>query len=217
MMIMIYGKRKQGKSTLAFSIAIAEHPRVLVFDPSGNFPTVRTIKLDQVRDWLNKFQDAEVGSEYTFARVTGFRTEDIPEAFAEFCDALFDGDTFEHELSVIVDEAHMLQGRNYIDPNLDRIQRKVPSDSTLIETTHRIVDSDVNTRYHVDVFFFFYADLDRELKKIREDFGPEIAERVSQLKQYEVIEWKRPQGQQPVMVLWDEPKAWYVDLKNQNR
>lgn len=216
MIIMIYGKRKQGKSTLAFSLGIADHTRVLIWDPSGNFPKVRTIPVDGVRDWLKKFRYSEKQSEYTFARVTGFRTEEVPEAFAEFCDQLFDGDVFEHNVSVIVDEAHMLQGRNYVDPNLDRIQRKIPTDSTLIETTHRIVDSDVNTRYHVDTFFFFYADLDRELKKVKEDFGPELAERIPTLKRFEVIEWTRPQGQQPVMILWENPEEWYVDLGNQN-
>ncbi len=215
MIDMIYGKRQQGKSTLAFSIAIAEHNRVVIWDPSGNFPVVRRIEISEVAEWLRFTRDDK--KDYHFARVTGFKTEEIEGRFAEFSEQLFHGDDFEQGVSVIVDEAHMLQGANYVNPSLDRMQRKIPSNSTLIETTHRIVDTDVNTRYHVQVFFFFYADLPRELKKIAEDFGPDVAAEIPKLKRFEVIQWERPQGQKAKWEVWKNPSEWYIDIGNQNQ
>lgn len=217
MFVMILGKRQQGKSTLSFVLATEAHDRVLIFDPSGNFPLVKRIRTEDVGEWLVSHREPEPGVSNHYARVSGnWKTSEMPAEFEAFSEQIFHDDIFEHNLSVIVDEAHILQGPNYVDPCLDRMQRKIPADSTLIETTHRIVDTDVNTRYHVNVFFFFYTDLPREIKKYREDFG-DVAEAIQKLKPHEVIEWKRPQGNAPEWEVWDNPEEWYIDLKNENK
>lgn len=207
---LVYGTRRQGKSTLALALAVTGHKRVVIFDPNGQYPLFAAVPIEHVREALSEHED-EPG--FIVLRVGPFDTEYVPQAFMEFSEALF----AEPDLSVIVDEAHMLQGKGWLDPNLDRWNRRSPASVDVIQTTHRIVDAHPDSRYHADNVFFFFADLERELKAIREGFGEDVAAQVPRLKEHEVLHWWRESGGIRRWSVWRDPSAWFIDLKNENR
>lgn len=207
MNILVYGTRKQGKSTLAIALGVAEHNRVVIFDPRGTFDMVQSFSLEEMDARLRRAVD---GIQLT--RVGPFDTDVVAEAFADFTRIA----RAHEEISVIVDEAHLLQGGNSLDPNLDRWNRESSSSVAVIQTTHRIVDAHPDSRYHADSVFFFYAYLPRELKTISENFGSDVASAVAVLKKHQVIHWYKATGGMPAWIIWDDPSLWYVDLENNN-
>lgn len=210
MNILEYGTRRQGKSTLALALAASQNQRVIVFDPNDQFPAVRVVSVSRISEWL---AIPLAPGAFAFARVGPFETDDMDEAFSQFCDALQDV----RDISIIVDEAHILQGSNYVHPRLDRWIRRTPKSVCLIQTTHRVVDVNIRARYHMDHVFFFYADLESELKKISETYGPDVALRVSTLKPHHVLHFMRVVGGVAQWEVWDKPGAWYINIGNDNQ
>lgn len=209
--ITCYGKRRQGKSTLALSLALTGSNRVIVFDPNGQFPLIGEIPIEKVGEWAEYTRDKPG---YWLARVGPLDSDEVDDVFSTFAESLFT----ERNLSVIVDEAHMLQKPSYIHPSLDRWNRRSPESVTLIQTTHRIVDCHVDSRYHADEVFIFYAYLPRELKTIEDSFGPKgISEHIKQLKEHHVLHWRKAVGGIPKISIWDKPTEWYMNLENDNR
>lgn len=206
----IFGKRRQGKSTLALALAVTWHNRVVVFDPNDQMPIIKSISVGELSAWLESHPD---NGTFQFVRVGPFDTEEVPDEFANFSAVLFE----RRGISVIIDEAHMLQGGNSLDPNLDRWNRRSTADVAVIQTTHRIVDAHPDSRYHADHVFFFYAFLTRELKTIRENFGDAVAVEVPKLKPHQLVHWMKEAGGIPVIEIWPDGSEWFVDLENENR
>lgn len=204
---LIYGTRKQGKSTLAIALAVTAHDKVLIFDPRGTFPVFASYPISAIPSRLDGYRGG-----LQFTRVGPFDTDEVEDAFAEFTSL-----TREREdISVIVDEAHMLQGSNTLDPNLDRWNRESTRSVEVIQTTHRIVDAHPDSRYHADDIFFFYADGPRELKTIRENFGSDVADAIPRLGKHQVIHWHRAVGGFKAWIIWDNGEDWFFDLENNN-
>jgi hypothetical protein len=209
---LIYGKRKQGKSTFALADAITRNRRVVIWDPNNMYPLIRSIHLDMLPDWVSESRETESGK-FNLVRVGPLPIMDLmPDYFAGFSDILLG----ERDISIIVDEAQMLQGPQWIDPNLDRLMRQSPASVALIQTTHRIVNAHIDSRYHADNVFFFFADLPKELKTIAGEFGERTAELVPTLKPYQLVRYYRVRGGIPRVELWDDGARWYIDLENGN-
>lgn len=205
---LVYGTRKQGKSTLSLALAIEAHPRVVIFDPNNQYPLIVSIDILDLDEWLQTHN----GSNYQLVRVGPFDTTEIWDIFAVFSEALW----HERNISIIIDEAHLLQGSNSMHPDLDRWNRRSSSSVLVIASTHRIVDAHPDSRYHADDVFFFYASLDRELKSIRENFGGTVAVAIPRLTRYQVIHWAKKPGGIPVWYVWDNGADWFIDLENEN-
>lgn len=203
---LIYGKRKQGKSTLALALAASEHKSIIVFDPNDQFPLISSVEVDTIPSWLERRTDG-----FRLVRVGPFESAEIPKRFAEFSSCLWDA----HDISIVADEAHLLQGAGWLDENLDRWNRRSAGDVAFIQTTHRIVDAHPDSRYHADHVFFFYAYLARELKTLRDNFG-DVAEYVPLLKPFQVIHWHKEAGGVPHYAVWPDGHEWYIDLENSN-
>lgn len=207
---LLYGTRRQGKSTLAMALATERSKRVVIFDPNGQFPVVQAIRMEDLTEWLAETPEKPG---YHIIRVGPFDTEHVTSAFDQFSEILFG----EPDLSVIVDEAHMLQGQGWIDPNLDRWNRRSPASVTVIQTTHRIVDAHPDSRYHADNVFFFFTDNELELRTISKNFGKEVSEEIPKLGLHQVLHWWREIGGYRRWSVWDDGEEWYIDLENQNR
>lgn len=206
MNVLIYGKRRQGKSTLALSLSLAFHRRALVFDPNDQYPLIARV---DPRKWI--VETSELDKVY-LGRVGPFDSDEIEEEFKAFAEAVYGiGD-----ISLIADEAHMLQGQGWIHPDVDRFNRRSPQNATFIQTTHRIVNAHPDSRYHADHVFFFRADLPREIKTIGENFGPEVAAAVPVLGPHELIHFWREKGGIPRFSTWLNPAEWYINLGNNN-
>jgi hypothetical protein len=207
---LIYGVRRQGKSTLALSLAITHHRRVIVFDPNDQFPILQSIPLSTLPDWL---LDSRETPGFVLARVGPFNTDGLEEDFEYFAAALYN----EPDISIIVDESHMLQSANSIHPDLDRFNRRTPANVCVIQTTHRVVDCNVRSRYHADHVFFFYAELDKELKEIRANYHPRVADLTPHLRPHQLVRYSRAVGGLPIIEQWNDSQAWFIDLGNHNQ
>lgn len=212
---LVYGTRRQGKSTLALALAVERARRVLIFDPNGQFPVVQSIRIEDIPDWLAVSTSAleENPSSYHVVRVGPFDTEYVPVAFEQFSEILYQVP----DISVIVDEAHMLQGPQSLDPNLDRWNRRSPASVTVIQTTHRIVDAHPDSRYHADNVFFFFTDNTLELKTIAKHFGQEVSDSIPRLGLHQVLHWWREKGGFRRWSVWTKGDEWFIDLENENR
>ena len=212
----IFGKRRQGKSTLALALAVAKYRRVIVWDPNDQLPLIKAVDPSELSF---SFDPGHSQTGFTFARIGPFNTDEIEERFSEFAEALYQEweATPGGHMSVIVDESHLLQGPNWIHPELDRMVRRAPGDVHLIQTTHRIVDSTPTNRYHADnVFFFFAGDLEGERKMLARNFGEKTAIIVPTLKPFHALYWKRAPGGRIELEHWNDPAEWYINLGNQN-
>lgn len=214
---LVYGTRKQGKSTLALGLAIERNHRVVVFDPNGQYPLIQSVPVEHLAEWLYDSHPEQENTAaipgYWVVRVGPFDTEQVPIAFEQFSEILFE----QPDLSVIVDEAHMLQGKGWLDPNLDRWNRRSPASVTVIQTTHRIVDAHPDSRYHADNVFFFFSDNELELRTIAKSFGVEVAEQVPRLGLHQVLHWWREAGGFRRWSVWKDGSEWFIDLKNKNQ
>ncbi len=211
----VFGVRRQGKSTLAMALALERNHRAAIFDPNGQFTVIRSVPIEELPMWVEDSRKTLLRepSSYCIIRVGPFDTEYVEEAFGQFSEILF----AVPDLSVIVDEAHMLQGINYIDPNLDRWNRRSPASVLVVSTTHRIVDAHPDSRYHSDNVFFFFTDDELELRTISKKYGPEVAEQVQRLKLHQVLHFWREEGGFRKWSVWDDGSEWYVDLENENQ
>ena len=135
-MKVIFGRRKQGKSTLSLALAL-DRSRIVIFDPNNQFPYIASIPPQALAAWLEKETDAE----WRICRVGPIDTEDIDEVFAMVAAALFEAD----DVAFVVDEAHLLQSAKGINENLDRMIRRSTSTQSLILNTHRVTDAHNNT------------------------------------------------------------------------
>lgn len=210
---LIYGKRRQGKSTLALALAMSEHPVTVVFDPNDQFPNIE--RISDMESWLgNSRRETSDGKPIlVVGRVGPIDTGEVSIEFGLFMNHLWE----ERDISIIVDEAHMLQGSNSLDPNLDRLNRRSAASVLAIQTTHRIVDAHPDSRYHADDVYFFYAYLPRELKTIRENFGEDVALEVPKLKPFQVIHWHKATGGVPEWEVWEDGSEWFIELGNDNQ
>lgn len=211
MNVLIYGKRRQGKSTLALALSLAFSRKVLIFDPNDQYPRIVRVNPDE---WFSQIKEEEEDGEHRIhlGRVGPFDSDEIEERFSEFSESVYSVP----DISVIADEAHMLQGQNWIHPDVDRFNRRSPKSVVFLQTTHRIVNAHPDSRYHADHVFFFRADLPREIKTIGENFGPEVASVVPILGPHEALHFWREKGGIARYSTWDKPVEWYIDLGNQN-
>lgn len=212
---LIYGTRRQGKSTLALSLASERSKLIVIFDPNNQFKVVRSVDIQDLPEWLSqsRLELSERVVSFSVIRVGPFDTEQIAKAFEQFSEILFN----ESDISVIVDEAHVLQGVGWLDPNLDRWNRRSPASVTVIQTTHRIVDAHPDSRYHADNVFFFFSDNQLELKTIAKNFGKDVADVVPTLKAHQVLHWWREIGGIRKWSVWPDGREWFIDLENENR
>ena len=213
--LTVYGKRRQGKSTLALSLAISVHKVVVVFDPNHQFvQAFSTVELPVLRETLRSI--AESGrDEYRFIRVGPFAQDEIDDAFESFSEILWE---FE-DLSVIVDETSLVQNSHYIHPSLDRWLRRTPRDICFIQTTHRIVDTNTLTRYHTDEVFFFFTSNLKDHKAIGDNFerGVEVAAILGTLQRHQVLHYWPDENQRAQFDVWEDGRAWYLPLGNSNQ
>lgn len=209
MNILIYGKRQQGKSTLGLALAVRRQ-RVIIWDPNNQYPLFASIPIERIPEWLRA--GTETRQSWSIVRVGPVSTEDVESLFLQFSDLLQD----ERDIAIVIDEAHMLQGQGWLDPALDRWNRRSPSSVDVIQITHRIVDAHPDSRYHAHHVFFFFAYLPREIKTIRENFGEDVSLAVPTLGPHQVIHWTKQAGGLPAWYTWQDGQEWYIDLENDN-
>lgn len=203
MLAVIIGRRRQGKSTLAFSLATSHQQTVIVFDPNDQYGNLPAIPVDGLRDWMAQSTPTSV------VRIVPIEPVSDWEAIA----VELDGGFWKWgEYTLILDECSMLMSTQRINPALERYARTSPNDVHLILTTHRSVDVHTLFRSLASDWFIFHQHLDRDLETLADNMGPDLAEASARLPEYHLIHFWLDTGGVPRWIVWDRPRDWFIDI-----
>jgi AAA+ ATPase superfamily predicted ATPase len=206
-MIAIYGRRRQGKSTLALSIALSRSDTVVVFDPAnmyGNLPV-------HVLSDYDSF-DAAIEVDKVFRIVPS----DPAAAWEELSDYLDSGSFRWRDYVLIIDEISLIQSPHYLPVSLERFVRLAPKDITVIVTTHRPVDTHNLLRSLAYDVFVFQTNLKRDLNYFADNYSPQLAAIATELGPHEVAHFWLGKGGKVCIERWSDPTLWYVDIGRKN-
>ena len=204
MLAVIIGRRRQGKSTLALSLAIAQRRTVIIFDPNDQYGAVPAIQPAELDGWMTAAGPDDV------ARIVP--VPPVEDAWVEIIQTL-DGGTWRWaDYTLIVDECSMLMTPSYLDAALERFARTSPADIDIVMTTHRPRDVHSLVRALATDLYVFQTTLARDLDVLRDNYGPELAEAVQRLSQYHVVHYWLGAGGRPQHSIWDRPNEWFVDI-----
>lgn len=223
MNILDIGRRGLGKSTLAEFQARQLSVNRIYFDPGDQFDNVmfKTSELEEFTDVLEHWPEDKA---YVIA-YTPRKGSNVELAWDMFAKRLWEFiGKQEGALSavIIVDESHRLQSPQKINDMLDEFIRRSPrrergdkNPIDLIQTTHYPQDLHRVSWGESDEIWFFNVFAKTALKAIRDQFGDEIAEKVSQLKTprtggREVMVVESETGSYRII---EDPNEWYADIK----
>lgn len=175
---LITGRLGKGKTTLGFHEARQLYPGrgIFVFDPKCAFQV--GVRVRSLQETLNAIQEQ--------ADVIVFQPYDVEKGFSEFASAVWSC----RNAAVLVDEASYLQSPYGLHADLDKMIRMGGEQNlSLILTQHRIADTHGLLQMVVTEFDFFQTKFRRELKRIEEIAGEEVAQKVSGLGDHEFLQF----------------------------
>jgi hypothetical protein len=220
MNIFVYGRKYQGKSTLALFLARriqtnAHGYKVLIFDPKWCFRNVpHSDDVNMFESMLDNKEISEVayrpGSEEPDATKKDADNEIVMRDFTDFYHAIGMTELLrnppERPMVIVIDEAMNLKGH----PLLQRMMRLATKGKLyLIMACHRPVEIEPTLRAQGDEFYFFNQFEVRDLEVTEEMVGPEVAEITSHLPDHHVLQYK---VQSRSYEIWAQPEAWYDDI-----
>lgn len=204
--ILVFGRRKQGKSTLTIKLACSHHERVLIFDPNAQFNGI-----GHQAGTVEQVHHAILNGEHA---IIVFSPEDDPVAGFNHWAELLWTQWKTLPMSVVIDECSLLQSASGANKKLERLIRQSPESTTVLQSTHRISDTVMVARQLMTDVYFFFTQNRIDLERIEKDFdevGPEIALAVSRLESHQVVHiWLEPGG----FIRWTiwEPDYFYVRI-----
>ncbi len=145
------------------------------------------------------------------APLTVFRTEsNQTESFTKLVDVLRNWDNY----CLIVDETSTIQNRQTVSEGLEYLMRQSPDNVDVIQSTHRIVDTQRLVRALATDTFIFRTTLNPDLDLIESEYGEEIRQAVSSLGLYQCVHYWIDIGGVPKYSIWNDPNKWYVSIGN---
>lgn len=231
MIILVIGRKGQGKSTLALSLAEQVQQKtdahvIAIFDPKYTYKSIpHTSDPDVFSEMLERGGVRAIAYRPAPAGSGEDRGGDAMAAeFAAFMDAISIEAHLGREQNasrknlgpvvLVLDEVWFLQSGNTIDPRLDMLIRLSDSKMLyLILAAHRPTDFSPRVRAQADEIYFFQQILPGDLQAIRDLCGDAIAERVATLPKHHVLRYSVPDNASEV---WDDPQAWYIEISANN-
>ena len=201
---LILGRRRQGKSTLALSIALSTGKTVIIFDPNNQYEAIPSI--DNLADFMKASGD---DGKQAIGRIVA---EPPIDEWQTIADELDGGSWRWGDYALIVDECSMLMNSSKVNPALERYIRTSPKDVDLILTTHRMVDVNPLLRALCTDWYFFQTHIDIDIEAMADNFGKVIAAKSTQLPNYQVLHFWLAPGGTPEHEVWDKPEEWYIDI-----
>jgi hypothetical protein len=203
MIILVIGRRKQGKTTLAYAISLKKPTRV-IFDPRRLFKTSDVVLPDA--NGLYDLMDTE-------SEIIVQPWGDVKESFDKFCDEvdLWMETNRDEPLAIVVDEVRFVDTPNEDYVSFDRILRfSNPSTVDVIVTCHRPVDISTDVRAIADYWCIFKTTQEHDLRAIRERCGEEVANLVDSLGPKEYVLWNDGEG---VATVRRDKASWFVPIE----
>jgi hypothetical protein len=223
MNILDIGRRGLGKSTLAEFQAQSLSANRVYFDPGDQFENV-ALKTSELDEFTNELENWPEDKPFVISYVPR-KGSNVEAAWDVFARRLWEF-TGKHDGAgsyvLIVDESHRLQSPQKINDMLDEFIRRAPrrergdkNPIDLIQTTHYPQDLHRVSWGESDEIFFFNVFDRRALKAISDQFGEEIAQKVSELKTpktggREVLVVESETGKYRII---ENPDEWYANIK----
>lgn len=206
MLTLIFGRRKQGKTTLAYSISLRSPTRI-IFDPRGQFRTTDDIlpSADGLFELLDTRSEIIVQPE-----------DAVKHTFSEVCREFANWIKANPEETAILldDEALFIDTPSETYSSLDKIIRfGNPQRTGVIMTAHRPGDISVDIRAIADYWCIFKTTQEHDLKVIDQRCGSQVAEIVSRLEAKQYVVWNDAEG---VFAVKTNPSAWYVNIERKS-
>ena len=198
--VLIFGRRRQGKSTLAYALACSQKSHVVIFDPNGQYTSFAPISD------MDDMVDALISEQPTIRYQP---LSDRPaEEWEPFADVVWEF----RDYALIIDECSVIQSATYVDSRLERFLRRAPDDVVIIQTTHRPVDTNKLSRQLATDVFCFQTRMKADLDMMRNDFSPDMPEAVQALPEYHVLHYWGGRGGSYEHLIWNHPKDWYARI-----
>lgn len=210
--ILIIGRRRQGKSTLALFIARRRHKTIVIWDPNSQYNGFHTLySLDELAEWIAGEDHGEVV----------FRPDptDLEDQFEGFVDLLWGQGNY----ALIIDEASTVQTPHSIHGQLERIMRQAPRDGaknrsgqlvdvTVIQTTHRPTDLHMICRALATDVFIFQQTLLKDLQRVSDQWGEDVAAQLPELERWHCIHVYTDLDGRQQYKRWDDPTKWHIAI-----
>lgn len=199
MLILVIGRRRQGKSTLGYDIACRKST-IVIFDPRKQFGTTDCVLPDAERltEYLNEkpeiiihpYHDPKLCFEEVSFKLDSWIQQNPGEP-----------------LAFLVDEARFIDTPEQEYVSFDRIIRfSNPQDVDVIMTCHRPVDISTDIRAIADYWCIFKTTLEHDLRIVRDRCGEQVTEIVAKLGPQEYVLWNDGDGTYAVK---RDRAAWY--------
>jgi hypothetical protein len=206
MLILDFGRRRVGKTTLARKQSLTAPTRV-TFDPRKQFQLPGSVILDG-KDMQLFWQRLDDSTDIVICPMG-----DVQGIFENVCDTLkLWTDTYpEESIAFLVDESYFIDtpGRTY--ESFDAMLRFSGSKQIkIIMTAHRPGDISVSIRSIADYLCIFRTTQEHDLKIIRERCGQEVVDLVARLRPRQYVLWDDGESTYRAML---EPSLWFVEFK----
>ena len=220
---LIFGRRRQGKSTLALRLAMTYHHSVFIFDPNVQYHLGEGVPvfhdLEDLQAWID---DTHVDHGLVIYRPRVNRSsQSLEESFSDFTEVI----SVKGHWALVIDEASYLQSHARIDPALEGLMRQAPRDGarnlqgqvvdvSIIQTTHRPVDCHSVCRALASDTFFFSTSLRRDLDFVEAQYGPEVSGGLTDLERWHTVHLYSDANGAQRFTIWTQPSAWYVPIES---
>jgi len=209
------GRRRSGKTTLAFSMALKGGGGIVVFDPKREF-----------RGWpctISNVSDLDKAAREKNVVIVFQPDGDTEEQFRPVAEWIIS----QHDLAMsaewdkrglhftlLCDEAHNLQGPNWANPQLLQIlSQNRPEILDVFQTFQSPKDAYNRIKSRVSDWFIFSTNLPSDLDYLQKEIGvnAEDTARITTLGDHEFVHFHFDGGQ-PVAEFVTDAKSWKVDL-----
>jgi hypothetical protein len=202
---VIIGRKKLGKTTMAFYQARLNAQYIIIYDGCCQFQIFPSASNPKALQELLSMKD-EDGS--LVNPICYQPSGEALDNFAAFADACWR--STRRPQAIIVDEAGELQGPGSMEPNLSRLIRQAHRyHMCVIQTCHRPPDLHRRSWALGSQYIFFRTTDQRDLERIEEHCGSEVAALVSKLERYHCVVWDEDAQ---TFETWTDPGVWYVDI-----
>lgn len=208
MNVLVCGRMKEGKTTLAIYLAYEWSNGVVIWDPRHMISWPNATYVSEADELEDVIADRAWERGPIIFRPDGLRLED---QFEEVCDVLFDPPQRYANWSFVVDEASGLQSANRINDYLSKCIRQHPRSVLVIQTTHSLQDWSRTSKDLMSCLYCFRL-MGRSLKAVIDysDGSDRLEETIKNLPRHHVvrINFEASDDNTEFTVL-DDPTLWY--------
>lgn len=205
MNVLIQGRRREGKSTLAMFLARGKGQAVIVFDPNAQFGNLTVVTC------IDELEDAIANGVHEIAYQP--QGKDIWQDFTEFAETIWRFGDY----TLIVDEAHNLQSPSRLHPWLSKIIRQAPTDADpqtvhVIQTFHRPVDTNCLSRSQATHVYSFRLTQKDDLEMCAKEWGDGFPAAISTLEKgkHQLVLHRVDDEESEI---WRDSSVWYQAIR----